>query len=184
MRVLWAHKINRPSAALAHSFPAELRATLSPETRNLDRSSMTHILAPTGSAHSKHCFAVCGIAEQASKKRTRGRGRSAATASYSPIKKGSHRLMMKTGIVGGPFLPSTASRSAGQIIWMLFSSHCYTKCGGGGGGGVTQSVGPSSDHVDDIPSQVGTNSQSIFGRSPKEFLPLSLFLAAMHDTTG
>ena len=145
MRVLWAHKINRPSAALAHSFPAELRATLSPETRNLDRSSMTHILAPTGSAHSKHCFAVCGIAEQASKKRTRGRGRSAATASYSPIKKGSHRLMMKTGIVGGPFLPSTASRSAGQIIWMLFSSHCYTKCGGGLS--VGRSVGPTTSQV-------------------------------------
>ena len=93
--------------------------------------------------------------------------------------------MMKTGIVGPAI--RRRRRWAGQIIWMLFSSHCYTKCGGGGGGGgggVSQSVGPSSDHVDDIPSQVGTNSQSIFGRSPKEFLPLSLFLAAMHDTTG
>ena len=158
----------RSGAAAGYPIPA------TNHSRNLTRDSPGDAPAPGPSL--KRAFETLlrrvwhrggGRGKQASKKERDGeRERSApsTSASSSPIKKGSHRLMMKTGIVG----PATAARSAGQIIWMLFSSHCYTKCGGGGLG---RPVGRS----DDIPSQLGTNSQSIlasFGPQRSFFLSL------------
>ena len=120
-------KINRPRLRPCTRSPRSYPAKPSPDSRNLGRNWPMDAIAPLESAHSKHCCAVCGIAEQASKKERRGR-------SASSNKKGVSQLP--------PSSPSpddenwncwVRRRWSGQIIWMLFSSHCYTKCGGGGG---------------------------------------------------
>ena len=170
LRVLWVIKSTvRSGAAASYPIPA------TNHSRNLTRDSPGDAPAPGPSL--KRAFETLlrrvwhrggGRGKQASKKERDGeRERSApsTSASSSPIKKGSHRLMMKTGIVG----PATASRSLRRPYYLdafLLSLLYQMRRRRTRSAGRSVRRHPKSAR-DEFPINLG------FLRSPKEFLPLA-----------
>ena len=190
LRVLWVIKSTvRSGAAASYPIPA------TNHSRNLTRDSPGDAPAPGPSL--KRAFETLlrrvwhrggGRGKQASKKERDGeRERSApsTSASSSPIKKGSHRLMMKTGIVG----PATAARSLRRpdyldafllsLLYQMRRRRTRSACRP-----VGRSVGPTTSQVSSgrIPNQSWLPSVPKGVSSSRSSLGLPL--EAMHDTTG